>query len=112
MFAGFCVVVAVLQVRSLAVAYADDGAVGAAGVVGVAGIVFLAVAAGRGVLGVTDSKDAVAFTVLLAVTASDPAPLHPTATGGDANPAFFIVAATFLAYIVTWRGAVIPADRP
>jgi signal transduction histidine kinase len=106
-FAGFCLVVALLQVRSLVAAYGNPGGLS---VPAVAGVVFLLAAGARGLRGRVDAKDALAFTLLLALTAAEPSPvLAPDGTGGDANPSFFILAATFLAYIVTLRGPAVPA---
>jgi signal transduction histidine kinase len=105
--AGFCLVVALLQVRSLVAAYDNPGGLS---VPAVAGVVFLLAAGGRGLRAEIDRKDALAFTLLLALTAAEPSTvLGPDGTGGDANPSFFILAATFLVYIVTLRGPAVPA---
>lgn len=106
-FAGFCLVVALLQIRSLVAAGDSSGGVT---VPALAGVVFLLAAGARGLRGEVDGKDALAFTLLLALTAAEPSPLQGAdGTGGDANPGFFILAATFLVYIVTLRGPAVPA---
>jgi hypothetical protein len=105
-FGVFCSVVTVLQLRSLLAAHERTGAVDIVAVLGVATLVG---GAWRGFRGRTDSKDAFLLSAVLAVSAADRAPIRDTAaTGGDSNPAFFILAATLLAYIVVWRGPVVP----
>ena len=91
---GFCLTVAVLQTRSLLLG-ADEDLRWIA--VNGAEIVCLLTVAARGWQGRLDGRDAVAFTILLGVAAATPALLQdPTSTGGDGNPAFFVLATTLL----------------
>jgi signal transduction histidine kinase len=106
MFSGFCLTVAVLQLRSLLLGADEDLRwIG----VNAAAIVCLLTVAARGWRGTLDGRDAVAFAVLLGVSAATPALLQdPTSTGGDGNPAFFVLATTLLLYIVLLDGAAVP----
>lgn len=103
-FAGFCLVLAALQSRALLTAPVDFRITGVTAL----GVLVLLIAAYRAWRTLLDTRDAWVFTLLVTAVAADPVLMHRHGAGGDENPAFFLLAATFLAFIVTLRGLAVP----
>lgn len=103
-FAAFCLVLAALQSRALLTTPVDFRGTGVTAL----GVLVLLIAAYRAWRTLLDTRDAWVFTLLVTAVAADPVAMTRHGVGGDANPAFFLLAATFLAFIVTLRGLAVP----